>query len=67
MPKIKTTISTSLNEIINLTEEQAKTRYNIGRNNLLKISDMAGATVRVGIKRLYSRQVLDEYFNHHTE
>lgn len=66
MRKLQTS-AVSLNEVINLTEEQAKTRYNIGRNKLMEISDCAGATVRAGKRRLYSRLVLDNYFNHHTE
>ncbi len=57
----------SLDSVENLTELQAKTRYNIGRNNLLRVSDEAGAVVRAGIKRLYSRQILDDYFRRHTE
>lgn len=62
MPKLKTEITINLNETINLTEQQARARYNIGRNSLFKISDEAGAVVRIGKKRLYSRRVLDEYF-----
>lgn len=65
LPPPKTSVD--LNQVENLTELQAKTRYSVGRNNLLKISDEAGAVVRVGIKRLYSRQILDEYFRRHTE
>lgn len=52
----------SLNEVINLTEEQAKGRYNVGRTNLREIADRAGANVRIGTKRLFSRPILDEFF-----
>lgn len=53
----------TLDEIINLTEEQARIRYNIGRTNLKEIANYIGANVRVGKKRLYNRRALDEYFN----
>ena len=58
----------NLNEVFVLTEAQAKTRYNIGRNNLLRVADEAGAVTRVGIqKKGYVREVLDDYFRRHTE
>lgn len=53
----------SLNEVVNLTEEQAKIRYNIGRTTLKEIANYLGANVRIGTKRLYNRRALDEYFN----
>lgn len=57
-----------LDEIFLLDEMQAKTRYNIGRNTLLKIAGEAGAIVRIGSrKNLYGRQVLDEYFKRRME
>lgn len=65
--KLHTDSSVDLNSIENLSELQAKTRYSVGRNNLLKIADEAGAVVKVGVKRLYSRRVLDDYFKRHTE
>lgn len=54
-----------LDKVILLTLEQAKTRYNIGRNNLMLLADEIGASVRVGAsgrKILYSRKKLDNYF-----
>lgn len=65
--KLQTDNSISLDNIENLTLLQAKTRYNIGRNILLKISDEAGARIKAGNKCLYSRQVLDDYFKRHAE
>lgn len=62
MPKFIPVENVNLNEIINLTEEQAKARYNIGRTNLKVIADKVGANVRVGVKRMYSRPILDEFF-----
>ncbi len=67
MPLAKTE-KASLNEIINLTEAQAKTRYNIGRDRLKKIAEEAGAVYYVGSSiRLYSRPILDEWFTRHAE
>ncbi len=58
----------SLNEVVNLTEQQAKTRYNIGRDRLKKIAEEAGAVYYIGSTvRLYSRPILDEWFIKHTE
>ncbi len=58
----------NLNEVFVLSEAQTKTRYNIGRNNLLRIADEAGAVTRTGTKKKgYVRQILDEYFMRHTE
>lgn len=62
MPKFIPVENINLNEVINLTEEQAKGRYNIGRTNLKEIANKTGANVRIGIKRLYSRPILDDYF-----
>lgn len=62
MPKFIPVENVNLNEVINLTEEQAKGRYNIGRTNLKEIANIAAANVRIGAKRLYSRPILDEYF-----
>ena len=53
----------SLNEIVNLTEEEAQARYSIGKHRLTDIADEAGAIIRIGRKKLYSRKVLDEYFD----
>lgn len=52
----------NLNQVIALTESQAKARYNIGSNKLYELSDLAQANIRIGSKRLYSRAKLDEYF-----
>ena len=55
--------SVNLDDVFLLDTMQAKTRYNIGRSSLTSIADSAGAVVRVGRRRLFSRQVLDEYFS----
>lgn len=53
----------SLNEVLILSEIQAKTRYNVGRNRLLDIANEAGAVVRIGCRKNgYLRERLDEYF-----
>ena len=58
----------SLNEVLVLSELQAKTRYNIGRNRLLGIANEAGAVVRIGCRKNgYLREVLDEYFRRRAE
>lgn len=58
----------NLNEILILSEIQAKTRYGIGRNKLLKIADEAGAIVRFSSrKKGYLREVLDDYFRRMAE
>ncbi len=65
--RLQTDKSIDLNNIENLTELQAKTRYNVGNSRIREISDEIGAVVRVGVKRLYSRRVLDDYFKRKTE
>ena len=58
----------SLNEVLVLSEPQAKTRYNIGRNRLLDIANEAGAVVRIGCRKNgYLREVLDDYFRRKAE
>lgn len=53
----------NLNQIIALTIDQAKSRYNCGANVLYGVAEEAGAVIRVGAKKkLYSRQKLDKYF-----
>lgn len=52
----------NLGGVFLLDEMQAKTHYNIGRALLTNIADGTGAVVRVGRRRLYARQVLDDYF-----
>lgn len=61
-------VNENVNEVFVLSEAQAKTRYNIGRNNLLRVADEAGAVTRTGTKKKgYIREVLDGYFRRHTE
>ncbi len=68
MRALKVNENINLNEVFVLTEAQAKTRYNIGRNNLLRVADEAGAVTRVGTKKKgYVREILDGYFMRHTE
>lgn len=58
----------SMNEVLVLSELQAKTRYNIGRNTLLDIANEAGAVVRLGCRKNgYLREVLDDYFRRMAE
>lgn len=60
--KLKKTMHVNLDQIVNLTLEEAKARYSVGGGNLREIADEAGAIIRIGRKCLYSRQVLDDYF-----
>lgn len=63
MRKLQTDERVGLNDILVLSEMQAKTRYGIGRNKLLKIADHTGAVIRISErKKGYSREVLDDYF-----
>lgn len=52
-----------LNTVVNLTEKQAETRYNVGREYLSALADEIGACFYVGRKRLYNRKKLDKYFD----
>ena len=61
------TETVDLNQVIALTESQAKARYNLGRYVLIQIADKAQANIRIGRKKLYSREILDEYFKFLTE
>ena len=58
----------SMNEVLVLSELQAKTRYNIGRSRLLDVANEAGAVVWLGSrKNRYLREVLDDYFRRMAE
>lgn len=55
----------TLDEIVLLTQEQAVTRYNIGKCNLRILAEDIGAVVKVGAGKsriLYHRKKLDDYF-----
>lgn len=56
-----------IEKIVNLTPEQAKARYSIGRDNIKRIAEQAGAIIRIGRKILYNRKKLDAYFENHAE
>jgi len=63
MNKLQTMENVDLNEVFVLSEMQAKTRYNVGRNRLFEIANNAGAVVRTGTQRKgYLRERLDDYF-----
>ncbi len=58
----------NMNEVLVLSELQAKTRYNIGRSRLLDVANEAGAVVRLGSRKNgYLREVLDDYFRRMAE
>jgi len=60
----------NIENVILLTAEQAKGRYNLGLNNLRILAESIGAVVRVGAsggKILYHRKKLDDYFENHAE
>lgn len=65
MRALQTDPDMSLDEVLNLTKVQAKTRYNIGDARLNEIAEKAGAIVFVGKKKMYNREALDEYFRGH--
>ncbi len=68
MRKLQVNENVSLNDVIVLSELQAKTRYNIGRNRLLELANDAGAIIKIGCRRNgYLREVLDDYFRRHAE
>ena len=51
----------NLNQVLTLSEAQARARYNIGRKKLV-VAARAGALVKLGSrKNLYLRERLDEY------
>lgn len=51
-----------LDEMELLTMELAKTRYNLGQSSVQKAARDCGAIVRIGCRRLFSRRILDKYF-----
>ncbi len=52
----------NLNQVLTLSEAQARARYNIGRKKLVEVAARAGALVKLGSrKNLYLRERLDEY------
>ena len=52
----------NLNQVITLSEAQARARYNMGRKKLVEVAARAGALVKLGSrKNLYLRERLDEY------
>lgn len=60
----------TLDEIVLLTQEQAVTRYNIGKCNLRILAEDIGAVVKVGAGKsriLYHRKKLDDYFENHVD
>ena len=68
MRKLQVNENVSLNDVIVLSEVQAKTRYNVGRNRLLELANAAGAIIKIGCRRNgYLMEVLDDYFRRHAE
>lgn len=62
MKKLQTN-EINLNQVVALTVEQAKARYNIGSNSLYGVAEKAEAVIHIGSKKkLYSRSKLDIYF-----
>lgn len=52
----------NLNQVITLSEDQARARYNIGKKKLVEVATKAQALVKLGSrKNLYLREKLDEY------
>lgn len=67
MRELKVNQDVSLNEVLNLSREDAITRYRIGKMTLIKVADEAGAKIKVGSRTLYHRPTLDKYFESKTE
>lgn len=67
MARALKTMDIDLNSIVNLSLEQAKARYGIGRDSLIEISDRIGADVKIGSRHLFSRKKLDTYFENYAE
>ena len=55
-------IRVGLDEMELLTMELAKTRYNLGQSSVQKAAEDCGAIVRIGCRRLFSRRIMDKYF-----
>lgn len=55
-------IDIGIQNVVNLSQEQAKARYNIGENTLYRISSEIGADIYIGKKHLYNKKKLDTYF-----
>lgn len=52
----------NLNQVIALTESQARARYNVGEKRLVELATKAEALVKLGSrKNLYLRERLDGY------
>lgn len=60
--RLKTDSAGSMDDMVNLDEKLAKARYGINTSSLHEIAEKIGATVRIGRKRLYNRQKMDDYF-----
>ena len=63
--RLKVDEARSLNEVVNLSMEDAKTRYRMGRTGLLEIANKTGAIVSgggAGKRILLDRKKLDDYF-----
>lgn len=61
MRKIKLEETETVERFV-LSQEQAKTRYNLGNNMIDQVAKEADAIVYVGRRKLYVIEKLDKYF-----
>lgn len=57
----KTVINKKTDDVFTLTHDQVKARYNIGSYTVEKIAKEAGAVIKVGKRKLYIVNKIDEY------
>lgn len=57
----KTAINKKTDDVFTLTHDQVKARYNIGSYTVEKIAKEAGAVIKVGKRKLYIVNKIDEY------
>lgn len=62
MRELKINRDISLDEVLNLSREDAITRYRIGKMTLIRVADEANAKIKIGSRTLYHRPTLDKYF-----
>lgn len=53
---------TDFQKILNLNVEQAAAYIGLGKNNTKKLCDEIGATIKIGRRVLFSKPVIDRYF-----
>ena len=52
---------------LTLDRKQAQERYNLGVNSINKVAEEAAAVIRIGRRKLYLLEKMDEYFRDRAE